>query len=142
VINRPLVVSDTIEGETIILHHGTGRYFDTAETGAYIWRQLDAGLSPRLIAHRLATGGTALDVALEAVGAFVAELTANDLVSQAPSGPLPVEDDVPPPLFSRPSLGIHTDLADMLLLDPIHDVGPGGWPTRPLTDPQASSDAA
>lgn len=141
-VNRPLVVSDTIEDETVILHHGTGRYFDTAGTGAFIWRQLEAGHPPRAIAQAIAAGaGITSEIASEAVASFVALLAANDLISPAGAddmngGPGPIATA---PAFSNPVLGVHTDLADMLLLDPIHDVGPTGWPRRPDTVPSAAS---
>ncbi|HTU12071.1 MAG TPA: PqqD family protein [Allosphingosinicella sp.] len=146
-VNRPFVVSDTIEGETVILHHGTGRYFDTAEIGTFIWRELDRGRSPRSVAVALAVS-TRIDgeTATDAVGTFLGELVANELVS-ARSAEDSFEPEPPPTAapasFSVPTLGIHTDLADMLLLDPIHDVGPTGWPRRPETAPSASAaDAA
>lgn len=141
-VNRPLVVSDTIEDETVILHHGTGRYFDTAGTGAFIWRQLEDGRTPRAIAGAIATGaGVADERAIETVGAFVSSLMANDLVSPASAGDgAPASAPIAlPPAFSPPVLGVHTDLADMLLLDPIHDVGPTGWPRRPDAAPAGSS---
>jgi hypothetical protein len=144
-VNRPLVVSDTIEDETVILHHGSGRYFDTAGTGAFIWRQIEAGSPPRSIAQAIEAGaGIPTGIALEAVVAFTSLLLANDLISPArsdecrrESGPI-----VGPAEFSQPVLGVHTDLADMLLLDPIHEVGPTGWPRRPdVAPPTASFDA-
>ena len=32
--------------------------------------------------------------------------------------------------YRTPVLSIYTDMQDLLLLDPIHDVDQAGWPTR------------
>jgi hypothetical protein len=32
--------------------------------------------------------------------------------------------------FTPPALTKFTDMQDLLLLDPIHDVGSGGWPAK------------
>ena len=138
--NRPLVVSDTIEDETVILHHGTGRYFDTAGTGAFIWGELEAARSPRAIARDLVVrSGISVEIALAAVRSFFTELIDNDLISkQCGEGLAGPGSTTGPTTYSVPTLGVHTDLADMLLLDPIHDVGPTGWPRRPEEVPSVS----
>jgi len=35
--------------------------------------------------------------------------------------------------FQPPTLNKYTDMRDMLLLDPIHDVGESGWPVPKST---------
>lgn len=135
--SRPDVIDEVIGGEAVVVHLGTGRYFafDPAATSLWTW---------------FGPGRTAadLDAALEAAGATSAWAAAAHaavdgwLVEQllvpvaaaadgpaAPGGadPLVVGDGVP---ASR----TFTDLEDLLLLDPIHDVAVGddGFPvTRP-----------
>jgi hypothetical protein len=33
-----------------------------------------------------------------------------------------------PAEYARPALSKFEDVAEMLLMDPVHDVGPAGWP--------------
>ena len=35
------------------------------------------------------------------------------------------------PNFERPKLGKYTDMQDLLLADPIHEVDEQGWPVQP-----------
>lgn len=136
VMNAPAVVSETIAGETIIMHHGTGHYFDTSGAGTTLWEAIEAGgadmatLTAMLI-ERHRAGPTEAAAAAER---FAALLGQHDLVRTAPAredppAAGPVCGTEP---FEEPVLGVHTDLADMLLLDPIHDVGEAGWPAMPF----------
>ncbi len=130
VCNAPMVVSETIDGEAIIMHHGTGHYFDTSGSGALLWQAIEAGASVDTLASRL-TGAYRIEpgAAQATVRAFVDGLFAHDLVRReagtATAFLAPVGDRE---AFAAPLLGVHADLADMLLLDPIHDVDETGWP--------------
>lgn len=48
---------------------------------------------------------------------------------QAPAG-----NNQEKPLFNPPSLNKYSDMQELLLLDPIHDVDDAGWP-KPNPDP-------
>jgi hypothetical protein len=138
-VNGPLVVSETMDGEAIVMHHGSGRYFDMTGSAAVIWSAIERGHNSEQIAEALSlTYGLEAAVAAASVAAFVETLQTHDLICDA---------DTPPPEakslamatapagtdFAPPVLGVHDDLADMLLLDPIHDVDDVGWPApRPL----------
>jgi hypothetical protein len=53
-------------------------------------------------------------------------------VGLAPPGPAAPDDPAPAEraTFIAPVLAVYTDMQDLLLLDPIHDVDEIGWPTR------------
>lgn len=135
--NAPLVVSETIDGEAIIMHHGNGHYFDARGTGAIIWQAVEAGWSFDAMAARL-VAATGIDAgqAEASLASFLAELAAQGLV-RVGTGPALALDAPPTMEYAPPIFGIHSDLADMLLLDPVHDVDEGGWP-----QPRASEVAA
>lgn len=128
-VNRPIVASETRDGEAIVMHHGTGTFFDADGSGGFLWEMIErgntvAGLSAALAdAYRLP-----LDVATEATTSFLADLRRHDLVVHGGTAPFDGYIPVPTGSFSKPELRVHTDLADMLLLDPIHDVDEAGWP--------------
>ncbi len=129
--NAPLVVSETIDGEAIIMHHGTGEYFDATGSGALIWEAIEHNATPAAIAAQLAsTYGLDPDHAAASTGAFLALLDQHGLTRPVDGVGHPLPPPAPPCLpFAEPVLGVHTDLADMLLLDPIHDVDAAGWPS-------------
>jgi hypothetical protein len=134
-INAPIVVSETRDGESIIMHHGTGTFFDSSGSGARIWQWIEQGSTLAAIAVALvACYDTDHAAAFAAAKRFVEVLTMHDLVqfggvaAAAPALAMEAAGREPLP---EPVLGVHTDLADMLLLDPIHDVDEAGWPVAP-----------
>lgn len=134
--NGPLVVSETIDGEAIIMHHGSGTYFNTTGSGALIWGAIERAATLDIIAaHLVAVYDVDTERALAATRRYLATLAAHDLIKPGSAVKLGSEAfaDLPKASprrepFREPELGVHTDLADMLLLDPIHDVGEAGWP--------------
>lgn len=136
-VKRPAVVSETTDGETIIMHHDSGHYFDTTGTGSLLWDAIATGATiPGLASLLSERTGADPAIARETVADFVQTLLRHDLVTlggdgdgegAAAIGTGPGERLD----FAPPVLGVHTDLADLLLLDPIHDVGEAGWPSPP-----------
>lgn len=128
--NTPLVVFETLDDETIIMHHGTGYYFNTVGSGTVIWQALESGASLAAVADSLAGAFMIEPREAEAVARdFVDVLAQHGLIRDIPDAPplQPIGSPVRRP-FELPVLGVHTDLADMLLLDPIHEVDDAGWP--------------
>ena len=138
-ICTPSVVSEVIDGEAVIMDLRSGNYFSATGAGALIWQDLEASRSYRQILQSL-TANYEIDsqTLTDAADRFLAGLIANNLIEE-----IAVEDstnetprrggpDVAPAarLFDKPVLTMHTDLQDLLLLDPIHDVGSAGWPIR------------
>ncbi len=113
-VAAPQVVADVVDGEAIIVDLGSGRYHRLAGSGAVVWQALSEGRTPP------GSGPVAaLVTALVDAGLVVPDGSA------APSPGFPdIVDDGSLVLES------FEDLADMLLLDPIHEADPdAGWPT-------------
>ena len=131
-INTPKVVHETIEGEVVIINLDSGAYYSLDQAGAVLWSQLEKGLGVEDLARYAAAHYTvSSDEASAAVAALVASLAAEDLVREAG----PVSAQTPSPSngqrvpFVAPVLQKHTDMQDLLLLDPIHEVDETGWPS-------------
>lgn len=135
-IDQPSVVSETIDGEAVILDLRSGAYYSTRGTGAAIWTWLEAGASvDAIIAHLAATFPDLADTTRLATEAFVAELVAQRLVVPSEAASVDVALAAFPASFAAPSLERYTDMDDLLLLDPIHDVDLVGWPVpKPKSD--------
>jgi Coenzyme PQQ synthesis protein D (PqqD) len=139
-VNEPSVISEVIDGETVVLNFESGHYYSFNPTASEIWLRLCAG-SPvpaviEWVARRFAVEPAA-DVETE-VAAFVRRLEEERLIrratpnaTDAPSAP-PAVDPSAGPLasFSSPTFEKFTDMEELLLLDPIHEVGESGWPRK------------
>lgn len=133
VANKPTVISETIEGETIIIHLGTGTYYSLEGTGADVWSALESSITAREIADRLeARYDVEGDEALQAVESVLTDLSTEELVRQADGEPVAAPEP-PAPVAERqefvpPKLAKYTDMQDIILLDPVHEVDERGWP--------------
>lgn len=130
-INTPKVVHETIEGEVVIINLDSGAYYSLDQAGAALWAELERGvgaadLARFIEAHYQARAGEAA----AAVEALLTALAAEDLVraaGEAVAQPADTNGQRPP--FVAPVLQKHTDMQDLLLLDPIHEVDETGWPS-------------
>jgi hypothetical protein len=131
--NAPDVISETIEGETIILHLGNGFYFSAGGAGALAWQLLSESVPVSRTAELVASAyqSAGVDVAA-AVEGFVEELRGEGLLVPAEAGTPASEGAAPagaPLPWAPPTLSKFTDMEDLLLLDPVHEVSPQqGWP--------------
>jgi coenzyme PQQ synthesis protein D (PqqD) len=134
-INSPAVASEVIEGEAVIMNLKSGVYFSTRQIGGLLWSWIEQGMSVSAMVHALAgTSESGPEIVEQAVARFIAKLLEHDLIRElASDAPVPLFG--PPPLpagtvFAAPVLDVYTDMQDLLLLDPIHDVDEAvGWPS-------------
>ena len=130
-VNEPHVISEIIEGEVIILNLERGSYFSLNESGMVIWQAIRDGLGRddmlRLLAQRYACDHATLE---EDLAQLLKTLEEEQLISNdvRPPQPLEIDGEQPGGIYLKPRLDKFTDLEDLLLLDPIHDVDQQGWP--------------
>lgn len=135
-INVGPVVYEEYESEVIAINLDSGAYYSLVGESATLWKQLRAGASVEQLAQHFAAAHDA-DPALIAadVAAFLKRLEEESLVVDgAPvdasgAGPRPpVPADKTP--FRGFEMNVYTDMQDLLLLDPVHDVADSGWPAE------------
>ena len=134
-VNSPNVIHETIEGEVILIDLKTGTYYSLRGVGAAIWQGIVAEARSEEIAADLRRRYDATDEqAAEAVRTLIHELEGEGLIrtesADGKAATLPALEDgggarLP---FELPSLEKHTDMHDLILLDPVHEVGAEGWP--------------
>lgn len=135
-VNAPGVIGEVLDGEAIIVNLDSGAYYSLDGAGAEVWSAVESGATlPELVELAAAKyAGPAAGIVAD-IAALVEELAAENLLvaSAATHGDrgrpaaIPLADDRPP--FVKPTLQKYTDMADLLLLDPIHEVDEGqGWP--------------
>jgi hypothetical protein len=135
-VSGPKVIRESFEGEVILVHLDTGTYYSLRGAGAALWTMIEASASLEEIADGAAASYEATQaVILADLEAFVSELLAEDLISAAAGSHSPIST---PPLsvgesrlpYQTPVLERFSDMQELLLLDPVHDVGEDGWPLR------------
>lgn len=136
-VNGPHVISETVGGETIVVNLGTGHYFNLQGTAVDVWQGLERGDDLQSILLELEHRYEAKDGEIaEAVEKLLDELVAAELVvadgngaGEVPAAAVqPVGGRVP---FEAPSFTTFTDMQDIILLDPVHEVDARGWPHAP-----------
>ncbi len=140
-INNPKITHQTIDGEVVIVNLGTGSYYSLDGAGADIWNCLENGATigeiVTYISQRFDGNFGEITSAIERLAA---ELKAEGLIGEESDDgqgknletrAMPVDGtpQVARKQFSPPVLNKYTDMQDLLLLDPIHDVDETGWPT-------------
>ena len=133
--NEPNVISETMGDETIIVDLASGHYYSLREANVDVWECLERGCDEveivGVLRERYAAGDGDLGVSVAGV---VAQLEEEGLIVPrvGEAGP----EDLPAPSASRgagkplsfPPISKFTDMQDIILLDPVHEVDARGWP--------------
>ena len=137
-VDRNKVVYETIEGEAILIHLETGFYYSLDGSGSEIWDLAAGGRTRDEITAGLRQRYDAPPGAVEdGVASLVGRLLEEGLIVESEgsdngSAPLSTSDDLGDGSgrteFVEPVLHRYTDMADFMLVDPIHEVGEAGWP--------------
>jgi hypothetical protein len=134
-VSRPRFVDETVDGETLVMDMVKGNYYSCVGASAFAWNALTAGMSPAELAPLLAERyGIAEADATRDVDQFVAALVDEEMLHPTDTAPdarvdrAALEAAVPPSEYAGLALERFTDLADLILLDPVHDVSEVGWP--------------
>ncbi len=133
-INQPAVIAEVIDGEAIIVNLDSGAYYSLRGSACAIWELFAQQLTAAEVTATLTARYAGSPAVIEAgVKTLLDELVGEQLLTPAADG-LPAS--LPPsanghaahPPFEPPMLEKFTDMADLLLLDPIHEVDEMGWP--------------
>jgi hypothetical protein len=136
---------ERIEDEVIVIDLATGSYYSLRNVGATIWTELERGAAEDEIVAALERRYEASSEEIgAAVGRLVKELAVEGLVEPTQANgngaadPASSEEgNVSREAFSAPVLEKHTDMQDLILLDPVHEVDARGWPHTAPAGPDA-----
>jgi len=139
-INSHKITHETIDGETVIVNLDNGTYYSLVGVGAEIWGFIESGAAVDNIIEAINQRyeGTRVDIE-SGVNNLLVELHQEALVvpgnGKEPENFEPIKTQVGTesqggrPVFKAPILEKYTDMQDLLLLDPVHEVDEIGWPT-------------
>ena len=133
-VNLPKVVAEVFEDdEIVIVNLDSGNYYSLDGSGAVLWNALAAGGSVAAMVAALAGRYRGDRAQMEtAASVLLEELLRESLIVPAGEAPASAAGEAAPTgpssAFVPPALQRYTDMQDLLLLDPIHDVDETGWP--------------
>jgi len=139
VVDSNKVMSELLDGEAVIVDLATGRYHAAVGVAATVWEGILCGHSLELIMDDVRRAHTGVpDNAEHHVKGFIVSVV--DAGLAMPSTEVLSTSDTRSPIsgeptaWSVPVLESHDDLADLMLIDPVHDVTEQGWPHTPPQD--------
>ena len=140
-VNQPAVIAEVIDNEAIVVNLDNGAYYSLRGSACTIWEMLAQQMAVPAVVQSLAQHYADSPEAIQSgVESLVADLLNEQLLVPADGAPdstqqpaLSTNGERPP--FATPVLEKYTDMAELLLLDPIHDVDAAGWP-HPAPDRQ------
>jgi hypothetical protein len=132
--NAPRFVDETVDGEVLIMDMIKGTYFSCVGASTVAFNALKDGANPDDIAAAFADAfDRRVDEMREAVDGFAADLRGEEIMI------LDSANGVASSTIAISTNGVEyeplqierfDDLADLILLDPVHDVSEAGWPTE------------
>ncbi len=147
-IKKPDVVHETIDGETVIVNLENGVYYSLRYSGVDVWNLIESGANFEELTSEIAKryNGDARDIE-NAIRELLITLQQEGLVqvsssrrsgNQTPQTPIAAGPEKPG--FENPILEKYSDMQELLLLDPIHEVDEEGWPHKEEDSDHASVD--
>jgi len=133
-IDAANIMHEVIEGEVVIVNLENGSYYSLDGAGATIWERLSEGATLDALADELsAQYGEPRETVAKDVAAFVRQLGVEKLVVAGAanghgSGAAPDASPAPAGGWIAPVVHKYTDMEELLLVDPIHEVEDSGWP--------------
>jgi hypothetical protein len=136
-VNRSKIIFEAFEDETVLINLDSGNYYSFSGSGAFIWDLISSGCSIGEAIAQLQRRFPDASAEMEScVRDFVGKLSAENLVLERSAGDSAAAESVDrhstkegfDAKFEKPVLQKYSDMQDLLLLDPIHEVDETGWP--------------
>lgn len=140
-INKPDIVFEYFEDETVLINLKNGNYYSIDKVGTDILMLIEEGLSTDQIINGIKNRYNAYSGNMDSsIEKFITQLHNEKIISQEEKTPnrnnsheKKTQDSLKKGTkltFSPPQLSKYTDMQELLLLDPIHDVDETGWPKK------------
>jgi hypothetical protein len=133
---EPWMTHERLDDQVMMINLETGAYFALERPAADCWTALTAGAGfTGIVAEVTAHFDVSTSSAEADVETFLDDLVEEGIVRWSADPPAPgLDPSLDEPIaadrlpYRPPQIEKHDDLEELLLLDPIHDVGPEGWP--------------
>ena len=123
---------ETIDGETVLVDSQLGHLFLFTGIGPLLWQRMTRGASVEMVVGEISARFGA--DAAEPTRRFLESLEAGGLLRPDDAQPGTAPEDAGmawPDAFVAPGLERYEDIADIIAMDPVHDIDTTkGWPYR------------
>lgn len=127
------IVAETFDDDTVLIDVDKGTYFSMQGSASAVWQAFQSPQIPAFACQELAADLTEAD--RDKVEQLIREMIAHDLIVEVGIAPVSASGSLrrfAALSFAAPVLGVFTDLADLIAIDPVHEVDDqAGWPIRP-----------
>ena len=130
-INSPQVIREFFDDEAVIVNLELGIYYSLDSIGAIVWGLIEQGASNTQIVEKLSQMFKLSTNIEKDVEEFIDLLLKEELIAATDNASLTSFDSINIDnklTYSKPTLNKYTDMQELLLLDPIHEVDEEGWP--------------
>lgn len=135
-ISGPDVTFESFEGEILVINLANGNYHSLRGAAVQVWPLLVAGQSAAEVAKLWPNeAGAEADIAAFGEALVISGLFAlrgDDAIDEVSASEAIVD-------YDTPKIENYTDMADLLMLDPIHEVDAVGWPKAAEEKPEKDS---
>lgn len=144
-VNSPKVIGEVLDREAIIVNLDSGVYYSVRDAGALVWQLVERAVDYTTIIDVVSKvyRGNPIEISTH-LTSLLEEMVQEALLLTDDLTPSPGDENAENETgfgdlisekggdFVPPTLEKYTDMADILLLDPIHEVGNQGWPQPAL----------
>lgn len=134
-ISNDQIIHESIDGETMIVNLVEGTYYSTVGSGGLVWQMIVNGnsLDDCIQVCQDQYQCDSQEQVAVSVESFISDLIKENLILDINDQPQQelVSSDLVVEVrgeFVAPELHKYSDMQELLLLDPIHDVDDSGWP--------------
>lgn len=124
--NEPSVISEPMDSELVVINLESGCYYNLSPSAAKIWMKLESGATIDAIIQSQQTNDADQQEAAQEIDVFCRYLQYESLMVVVESDD--IEVDCAAMDYEKPKIEKFSDMQEMLLLDPIHEVTEMGWP--------------
>ncbi len=130
-IIRSRIVYEILNTEVIAIDFNTGNYYALAHVAKQIWQMLEQKTPfdqmAQMISNSYALEPSKVTADLRH---FINELLENGLIEPSSEIGEPVQIAPLEGPYEPPRIHVYTDVQNLLLLDPVHEVTEAGWPEK------------
>jgi hypothetical protein len=130
-INRSGISMERLGGEVVIISFETGKYFNTNGPAADLLYLIEKGIPQVKWESILANAFQNFHLNLGGIEKFLKQAFDERIIITGASHSktdINLPSDYKRNTWSAPQLSVFDDLADLLLVDPIHETSTEGWP--------------
>jgi hypothetical protein len=132
-INSSGISSERLDGEVVIISFESGKYFNANGPAADILFLIEQHIDQSLWHEILDNQFKDFEINSSSIDEFLVKLISEKIVQETNESifeKIALPEDYQRIEWKAPTLLIFDDLADLLLIDPIHDTSLDGWPIK------------